>query len=136
MLAFLERFSVLVDFILLSEVNLVNWLLNLALKCSFEIGDLVMLIHGVAWNVVRMKASAQLVVGVHVDFLLQLSADIFILLGWAKMFVEFIVVARRLLLDFLSSLRLFSNFLRQVFVVNFVSIFIEFHNQIMFLSNS
>ena len=136
MLALLERFSVLVDFILLSEVNLVNWLLNLALKGSFEIRDLVMLIHGVAWNVVRMEACAQLVVGVHVDFLLQLSADIFVLLGWAKMLVEFIVGARWLFLGFLTSLRLFSNFLRQVLIVYFVSIFIEFDNQIMFLSNS
>ena len=83
MFALLIRFGVLVDFILLSEVNFIDWFLNLALKRSFEIRDLVMLVHGVAWDMVSMKTGAQLVVGVHVDFLLQLTANIFIFFVWA-----------------------------------------------------
>ena len=133
MLALLKRLGVLVDFILLSEVNFVDWFLNLALKCSFEVGDLVMLVHGVAWDMVSVQTGAQLVIGVHIDFLLQLTADIFVLFGWAKMFVQFIV-GHALFLLFLSS-GLFGHFFSQVFVIYLISVFIEFHDQIMFLSN-
>ena len=69
-----------------------------------------MLVHGVARHVVSIKIGAKLVVGVHINFLLQLSANIFVSVIISKMFVKFVVCGglslccSRLLFFFLSSL--------------------------------
>ena len=91
MLALLKRLGVLVDFILLSEVNFINWLFNLALEGIFERGDLVMLGHSVSRHVVGIQIGAQLVVSVHINFLLQLSANILVSIVISKMLVELVV---------------------------------------------
>ena len=75
------------DLILLPEINLVNWLINLSLESILERGDLVVLLHGVTWHVVGVQISAELVVGVHVNLFLQLLAHIFVSIVFAQMFV-------------------------------------------------
>ena len=66
------------DLILLSEVDFVHRLINLSLEGVLERGDLVVLFHGVPWHVVGVQIGAQLVISVHVNFVLQLLSHIFI----------------------------------------------------------
>lgn len=69
---------VLVNLVFLSEVNLVHWFFLLALEGLLKGTDLIVLVHGVTGQQVLVKTGAKLVVGVHVNFFLQLSSDIFI----------------------------------------------------------
>ena len=71
-------FGILVNFVLLSEVDFVNWFLLLALKSIFEAADLIVLIHGEPWYLILVQTSGKLVVSIHVDFFLQLSSHIFV----------------------------------------------------------
>ena len=125
------------DLILLSEVDLVDRLVNFALESVLEWGNLVVLLHGVSWHVVGVQVGAQLVVSVHVNFLLQLSANIFVSVVSAKMLVElgilgswFSLSGSRFFLFFLSWL-----LLNKVVLVSILSLLVELDDQIMLLGS-
>ena len=76
----------------MSEVNFINRLVNFALESVFERRDLVVLLHSVPWHAVGVQVGAQLVVSVHVNLLLQLSADIFVSVIGSQMLVKLSVL--------------------------------------------
>ena len=137
MLALEEGLWILTDFILLSEINFINWFFNLALEGIFEWWDLVVLCHCVPWHIVSIQVGAQLVVSVHIDFLLQLSANILVSIISSEMFVKFVVLSSWL--SFCSScflLFVFSHhFFSLILLISHFSFLVEFDDQIMFLSN-
>ena len=137
MLALEECLRILADFILLSEINLVNWLFDLALEGIFKRRDLVVLGHGVPWHIVGIQVCAQLIVSVHIDFLLQLSANILVSIISSEVLVEFVVCGgcfgfggARFFFFFLSL-----HFFFLIFLVGNLSFLVEFDDQIMFLGN-
>ena len=93
MLAFEECLRILTNFIFLSEVDLVNWLFNLALEGIFKGRDLVVLGQGVPWHIVGIQDCAQLVVSVHIYFFLQLLANILVSIISSEVLVEFVVLS-------------------------------------------
>ena len=88
MLALEHGFRKSRNLILLSEVNFVNWLVHFALESVLKRRDLVVFFHSVTWHSVHVQVGAQLVVSIHVNLLLQLSAHILVSVVSAKMFVE------------------------------------------------
>ena len=51
-LRFNPSLTILIQFILLSEVDLINWFFRSTLESSFHLGDLIMFVHCVAWEMI------------------------------------------------------------------------------------
>ena len=51
-LRFNPSLTILIQFILLSEVDLINWLFGSTLESTFHLGDLIMFVHCIAWEMI------------------------------------------------------------------------------------
>ena len=129
------------DLILLSEVNFVDRLVTFALEGVLEGGDLVVLLHSIPWHGVYVQIGAQLVVSVHVNFLLQLSAHVLVSIVSSEVLVKFSVLRLVFGRDS-SSFLLFLLFhglsgllISLVLFVFLLSLLVEFDDQLMLLGS-
>ena len=133
----------LINLILLSEVNLVNWFLDLALECVFEGWDLIMLGKRVSWKHVGSHASTQLVVRVKIHLFLQLPPDVLVVVRVrSQMLIQLVIwltvrnLASLSFLLFLSLHRLLQRLLLAILIVNLFALLIELDNQVVLLGIS
>ena len=133
--------SKLIDLILLPEVDLVDWLFDLALEVVLEWWNLIVLGECVAWREVLGQADAELIVSVEVDLFLQLTADVLIVICmWSQMLIKLIIddllasIFKGLSLLWLLQLHgLSDNLVLVILVVDLLTLLVELDDQIVLL---
>ena len=133
--------SKLIDLILLPEVDLVDWLFDLALEVVLEWWNLIVLGECVAWREVLGQADAELIVSVEVDLFLQLTADVLIVICmWSQMLIKLIIydllasIFKGLsLLWLFQFLGLSDNLVLVILVVDLLTLLVELDDQIVLL---
>ena len=137
MLGLAVSFGVDADFVLLAEVYLVYWFFRLAEEGVLEAGDLVVLVHCVAWDVVLVQRSAQLVVRVHVHLFLQLLSNHLIFIVLAQLLVELSVLTSRLSFNSTCGLEsvLLGLFHLLVAIIQVILVVVELDHEVVLLGS-